>query len=309
MPFIKETFTLQTPQNAIVFLQKELHLTQKEAQKFIDKGRVEHNGVIFTQKAGILQGKVTISHFKPQDLGIKPIFETCDFACFDKPPKLLSHPKGRFYHLSLLDAIRFLYGKNANPINRLDSETSGILLVSKHKKSEVILKNMFEKKAIEKCYLAVVFGKVCLKNLAQKSGITITSPSTFLISLNIKEGKMGGDLGIRSHICKNGKVAQTMIKIISYCDSSDRTFLKIYPLTGRTHQIRVHLVAIGHRIVGESLYGISDNVARDFLDGKIKEAQRAEFFGANRLLLHSQSLRFSYENNDFFIVSKMDFTP
>lgn len=309
MPFIKETFYLKSPQNATMFLRKTLNLTQRDAQKFIDKGRVEQNGEIVRDKTRILCGEVHISHFKAQDLGIKPIFETHNFAVFDKPPKLLSHPKGRFFHLSLLDSIRFHCGNNANLINRLDSETSGILLVSKHKKSEIILKNLFENRVVEKRYLAVVFGKINAKYLMQKSGVKVLDSLHFIISLPIKEGKLGSDLGIRSLVCKNAKLSQSVVKIISYNDFANTTFLEICPLTGRTHQIRLHLAAIGHRIVGESLYGIDDSIARDFLDGKINEAKRAEFFGANRLLLHSQSLRFCYEDNDFFITSKMDFTP
>ena len=305
MPFVKEIFRLETPQNAISFLKNELKITQREAQRFIDKGRVEQNGVVFKNKAGILQGEVQVSHFKPQDLGIKPIFKTADFAMFDKPHRLLSHPKGRFYHLSLLDAIRFSCGDFANPINRLDSETSGILLVSRHKKSEVVLKNLFESRAVKKCYLAEVCGRINLEKLAENPSVSIKDSLNFTITAPIKEGKIGGDLGIRSFICKEGRFAQTAIKIISFSDFT--SLLEVYPLTGRTHQIRVHLAMIGHRIMGECLYGVDDSIARDFLDGKIDNEKRAEIAGASRLMLHSQSLRFRYENTDFFITSKMDF--
>lgn len=326
MPFVREKFILDSPKKATIFLQQTLQITQREAQKMIDKGRVENNGAIFKDKAGFLRGEVVLSHFKAERGELKPIFETPEFGAFDKPAKLLSHPKGRFSHSSLLDSIRFYFGKDANPINRLDSETSGILLVSKNKQSEIALKNLFMQKRVEKTYFAVVFGRINIEHLAQKFGENIIVDSNekfrhcegfaksdpriksdFIIDFALKEGQKGVDLGIRSQIDKNGKYSQTAIKILHYDSAQNITHLRIMPLTGRTHQIRAHLAHIGHRIVGESLYGVSDESARDFLDGKISNSDRERIFGANRLMLHAQSLHFCYNDNEFFIKSKMEF--
>ena len=256
----------------------------------------------------------------------------------------MSHPKGRFSHASLLDSIRFYLGANANPINRLDSETSGLILVSKNKKSEVVLKRRFEMREVEKTYIAVVFGRIDIDNLAQKFGdsslrnlrskskqstqnqtddyfASLVNPADchdflqksrndemdFIIDLPLKEGQKGTDLGIRSIIDKNGRFAQSAIKILHYDSARNITHLKVMPKTGRTHQIRAHLAHIGHRILGETLYGLEDKNARDFLDGKISSEVRTQIFGANRLMLHAQSLRFAYNDNEFLICSKMPF--
>lgn len=326
MPFVREKFILDSPKKATIFLQQTLQITQREAQKMIDKGRVENNGAIFKDKAGFLRGEVVLNYFKAERGELKPIFETPEFGAFDKPAKLLSHPKGRFSHSSLLDSIRFYFGKDANPINRLDSETSGILLVSKNKQSEIALKNLFMQKCVEKTYFAVVFGRISIEHLAQTFGENIivdsnakfrhcegfakSNPrikSDFIIDFALKEGQKGVDLGIRSQIDKNGKYSQTAIKILHYDSAQNITHLRIMPLTGRTHQIRAHLAHIGHKIVGESLYGVSDESARDFLDGKIGDSDRERIFGANRLMLHAQSLHFCYNDNEFFIKSKMEF--
>ncbi|MGX2982111.1 RluA family pseudouridine synthase [Helicobacter sp. 23-1045] len=292
-----------------------LKITHKEAQKMIDKGRIECNGAIFSQKAGFLSGEIIVNHFRAEATELKPIFETADFALFDKPAGLLTHPKGRFSHASLLDSIRFHLGANANPINRLDSETSGLVIVSKNKKSEVILKRYFEMREVEKTYLAVVFGRINIANLAQKFGKSIITTRKsnadshdFIIDLPLKDGQKGVDLGIRTCIDKNGRFAQSAIKILHYDSARNITHLKITPLTGRTHQIRAHLAHIGYRIVGEMLYGVEDKNARDFLDGKISGEARTQIFGANRLMLHAQSLRFCYQSNEFFIRSKMPFS-
>lgn len=342
MPFVRERFTLDSPKKATIFLQQTLKITHKEAQKMIDKGRVECNGATFSQKAGFLSGEVIVNYFRAEATKIKPIFETPDFAAFDKPAGLLSHPKGRFSHASLLDSIRFYLGANANPINRLDSETSGLILVSKNKKSEVVLKRRFEMREVEKTYLAVVFGRIDIDNLAQKfceSSLqdlrseskqstqnqmddyfaSLVNPADchdflqksrndemdFIIDLPLKEGQKGTDLGIRSIIDKNGRFAQSAIKILHYDSARNITHLKVMPKTGRTHQIRAHLAHIGHRILGETLYGVEDKNARDFLDGKISSEVRTQIFGANRLMLHAQSLRFAYNDNEFLICSKI----
>lgn len=344
MPFVRERFTLDLPKKATIFLQQTLKITHKEAQKMIDKGRVECNGATFSQKAGFLSGEVIVNYFRAEATELKPIFETLDFAVFDKPAGLLSHPKGRFSHASLLDSIRFYLGANANPINRLDSETSGLILVSKNKKSEVVLKRRFEMREVEKTYLAVVFGRIDIDNLAQKFGesslrnlrskskqstqnqmdgcfASLVNPADchdflqksrndemdFIIDLPLKEGQKGTDLGIRSIIDKNGRFAQSAIKILHYDSARNITHLKVMPKTGRTHQIRAHLAHIGHRILGETLYGVEDKNARDFLDGKISSEVRAQIFGANRLMLHAQSLRFAYNDNEFLICSKIPF--
>ena len=326
MPFIKESFQIHAPQRVIAFLRQILRISMKDAQRFVDKGRVEQNGEVVRDKTRVLQGEVSVSHFKAVDLGIAPIFENADFAAFDKSVGLLSHPKGRFWHFSLLDAVRFHFGSEANLINRLDYETSGLVLASKNKKSEAELKSLFENRAVEKTYLALVEGKV--------------DSADFVIDLPIKEGKMGSDLGIRSRVCEGGKPAQTAVKILHYDCRKNQTLLKVTPLTGRTHQIRVHLAHIGHKIVGDGLYGVNDAKAREFLAQKAhnldstnkkpchsersEESQNnnpslradsqnlhnpcydnviksAESSAKSRLMLHAQSLRFCYKNKDYFI--------
>ncbi len=292
MPFVKQQFYVAYPTKANLFLQNTLHLSVKNAQKMIDKGRVFMEGKAFLQKGGMLSGNIEIISFIPQDLGFGAMFKTNDFAIFDKPAKLLTHPKGRFYHLSLLDNIKFHFGNNANPAHRLDFETSGLVLVSLHKKSEIALKIAFEKRQITKYYKAYVRGKI----------------SDMTIDLPILEQDKHMDLGIRSIIAKEGKRAKTEIKSIAYDKHSDTTLILVRPITGRTHQIRLHLAHIGHSIIGECLYGIDDSIARDYLDGKLDDKKRTRIFGADRLLLHAYRLEFNYNDTKFHITSKMDFS-
>lgn len=289
MPFIKQKFHIKTPIKAMKFLQNELHLSQQQAQKIIDKKRLFMEGNIIASKTSRIAGEIEILSFEARDLGIKPIFTTRDWAIFDKPAGLLSHPKGQFYHESLLDCVKFIFGKNANIINRLDAQTSGLILASRNKQSEIKLKMAFQHLEIQKCYLALVHGKI-------ESG---------MIDLALKSQSKNQNLGIRQIIDESGKNAQTKIEFIAYFKHKNISLIKAYPLTGRTHQIRAHLAHIGHRIVGECLYGIDDNLASDFLDGNIRNYKQA--FGAKRLMLHSSEIKFSYDLARFHIVSKATF--
>lgn len=291
MPFIKENFYLKDKIKAIRFLQDRLGVSLKEAQKIIDKGRISLNNKVFLDKSGYLLGEVNLSYFKPLDLNLKPIFQTSDFAIFDKPADLLTHPKGRFHHISLLDSARYMLGKEANPINRLDKETSGILLVSKNKQSEIKLKELFAAREVKKSYLAYVEGRL----------------KSCTIDLAIRLQDRSKDLGIRSIISKHGKEAITKIELISYDSIKNISLIRAIPLTGRTHQIRLHLSHIGHRILGDSLYGVNDALARAYLDKEIKESERVKLFGASRLMLHAKSLEFCFLNVRYNIHSKMPF--
>ena len=291
MPFIEKEFYIKDKIKLITFLQKRLNYTQKQAQKCVDKGRVTFENRIFLDKSAFVCGKIKISIFEKQDIGIKPIFWTKDFAIFDKPAKILIHPKGRFYHHSLLDSIRFYLGNNANPVNRLDSETSGILLVANNKLSEKILKKIFEEKRVKKEYLAFVYGKI----------------DNCTINLKIKEQDKNKDLGIRLIISNEGRESITKIELISYDKNKNISFIKALPITGRTHQIRLHLSHIGHRILGECLYGVDDCYARDYLDSRLNDEDRVKLFGAKRLALHSQRLDFTYNDVRYVLSSKVDF--
>jgi 23S rRNA pseudouridine1911/1915/1917 synthase len=97
---------------------------------------------------------------------------------------------------------------------------------------------------------------------------------------------------------KNSKTIITPIKTIG-----DNTLVIAKPLTGRQHQIRVHLYSVGHRIVGDPLYGVESEIADKYLKGELDEKERIKFTGANRLMLHSNRINFSYNNRNYDIYS------
>ncbi|WP_120839341.1 RluA family pseudouridine synthase [Helicobacter pylori] len=283
MPFVEEEFEILKPTKALFFVCDVLKCSLKEAQRHLDKQRLKHNQQAVC-KSQMIQGVVSLIHFKPNEKIQALVFETKDFGVFDKPAQVYTHPKGYFYHESLLDCIQSHLGKNAHPAHRLDYETSGLVLAGKTLQSVKDLKALFMQKKVKKTYLALAHG------LVEKS-MKIDKP--ILTPQNIQK-----DLRIRSKISPLGKPSITLVEPLSYNPFLDISLLKITPLTGRTHQIRLHLSSMGHRIVGEGLYGVADEEAREYL--QLKRENHAPL-----LMLHAFRLGFEFKKAFYEITSPM----
>ena len=287
MGFVKEKFFIEN-EKLLDFLVRTFNIDEKEAKKMVNRGRVGLQGERLKHYNKIYNGVLEIIYFKPSPLGLKPVFEIEDFAIFDKPSGVAIHPKGLTHSQTLLDDVRFLYGKDANLAHRLDKETSGLVIASKNKWSEKILKSMFEEKQIQKYYLALVEGKITHQ-------LTINKPILTNKDMNIK---------MKVLIDKEGKTSKTIITPVKII--GDKTLVIAKPLTGRQHQIRVHLFSVGHRIVGDPLYGVDEKIADKYLKGELSKSDRLKFTGANRLMLHSYRVKFSYNNRNYDIFSKKE---
>jgi 23S rRNA pseudouridine1911/1915/1917 synthase len=192
----------------------------------------------------------------------------------------------------MLDEIRFGGGVNANPVHRIDMETSGLILSSCHKRSENYLKVAFEEKRVHKSYLAWVNGKV-------EGDFTVDKPL-----------KVNNDYLRTKHkveISDDGKISKTRFELLEYDEKLDISLLRCIPFTGRTHQIRVHLFDAGHPIIGDPLYGTSFEDAHDYLEEVMSVERRVSSSRASRLMLHAQTLSFEYKDKTFNLESQMDF--
>nr|WP_281497685.1 RluA family pseudouridine synthase [Helicobacter pylori] len=265
------------------FVRDVLKCSLKEAQRHLDKQRLKQNQQV-VRKSQMIQGVVSLIHFKPNEKTQALVFETKDFGVFDKPPQVYTHPKGYFYHESLLDCIQSHFGKNAHPAHRLDYETSGLVLAGKTLQSAKDLKALFMQKKVKKTYLVLAHGLVDKNTIIDKP---ILTPQ------NIQK-----DLRIKSKISPLGKPSTTLVEPLSYNPFLDISLLKITPLTGRTHQIRLHLSSVNHRIVGEGLYGVIDENAREYL--QLKRENNAPL-----LMLHATSLEFEFKGAIYEITSPM----
>ena len=240
-------------------------LSRTYAQKLIDDGCVTVNGrkEKASYKPEIGEGiEVTIAPLPPSDLSpeaipVKILYEDDDLLVIDKPPGLTVHPAPGHPSHTLVNAVLSHLSNLPNVsdttrpgiVHRLDKDTSGVMLVAKNNAALTNLSNQFKSRSVKKMYLTLVKG-----HLTPERGII--------------EAPIGRDSGDRKKMAitgeSRGRQARTNYRVIKYLDKC--SLLEITPETGRTHQIRVHLAAIGYPVVGDKTYGItSAHLNRQFL--------------------------------------------
>ena len=293
MPFVMKKMFAPIKQKAFLYLIKELNYTQKEAQRLIAKGRLFVNGIAMTKTSAEIEGEFEFIYFEPITKGLVPTAVYDEFVVFDKPSGVLIHPQNRKTPYSLIDELKYQFGKDANIAHRIDQETSGLVLCARNKESERDIKMMFEQREMKKTYLALVHGKIEKK-------ITITAPL-----LRKQDESAIVRMVVKVH--KDGKASKTTIKPLKYFKDEDMTLIKCFPYTGRQHQIRVHMFHVKHPIVGDPIYGQSEINIINFLDKKLDSKKRIELSGSSRLLLHASELEFKLYNTIYNIKSKVNF--
>ncbi|HRY76680.1 MAG TPA: RluA family pseudouridine synthase [Candidatus Paceibacterota bacterium] len=184
---------------------------------------------------------------------INIVFENSDFLAINKPAGLLVHQIPNGSGLTLVDWLKEKYpfiatvGEDKSRpgiVHRLDRETSGIMIIAKNNETFFYLKNLFQEKKINKGYLALVAGV-----FENKSG-TIDAPIGRIVSSTKRS-----TLAKKMKDLKEARTDYEVLKNFSGEAGSGFALLEVYPRTGRTNQIRVHLASIHHPIVGDALYG------------------------------------------------------
>ena len=182
---------------------------------------------------------------EPQNIPIEVLWENSDIAVINKPSGMLTHPTTTETSNTLVNALLYKYKDNLSDINgefrrgivhRLDRNTSGLLLIAKNNFAHDYLATLIKKREITKKYLTIV------KGIIEEDEFIINKP----IGRNVNQPH-------KMCVCADGKESITKVKVLERL--KDATLLEIQLITGRTHQIRVHMSCIGHPVYNDTLYG------------------------------------------------------
>ena len=211
---------------------------------------------------------------EPQNIPLEIVYEDENMLVVNKPSGMLTHPTTIERENTLVNALLFKYGENLSNINgefrrgilhRLDRNTSGLLMIAKNNKAHEFLANQIKEHTITKKYRAVV------KGVVEKDEFEIDSP----IGRNPNQPH-------KMAVREDGKPSKTIVKILERF--KDATYLELTLVTGRTHQIRVHMKSINHPVYNDTLYGAGQ--------GKVKTEEQ---------VLQSYYLRFTKPFGDEII--------
>lgn len=176
------------------------------------------------------------------DIGDRLLYRDALLLVIDKPAGLPVHPgpKGGETLTDHLDALRFGLPRRPEAVHRLDRDTSGCLALGRHAKALARLNRLFATAAAEKVYWALVEG----------------GPEAEALTIDLPLARRSDDP--RSWWMKAdpaGEPALTQVRVLGRTPDGARSFLELRPVTGRTHQLRVHCAATGFPIVGDAIYG------------------------------------------------------
>lgn len=242
-------------------LQSELKISSRLLFKLIKMHRILLNNEPCDTRNYAFSGDILTIDFNyeednsnivPTKLNLNIVFEDDWILVVNKPAGIAIHPSVLHYSDSLCNGIRFYFDKiglkkKIRPVNRLDLNTSGLVVFAKCEYIQECLINQMKNNQFKKEYLAV-----CNGIFENKSG-----------TINLPIARKDNSI-IERCISENGQVAITHYKVLKEFDYY--SLVKCYLETGRTHQIRVHMSAIGHSLLGDSLYGsVSDLIDRQAL--------------------------------------------
>ncbi|MDR1731847.1 MAG: RluA family pseudouridine synthase [Synergistaceae bacterium] len=270
-----------------VFLSRTLGITRSFAQKLLKEGRVRSSRPAAEAPEGskgklkpsrlltspetfvVLMPPPELLEIEPENVPFDVIHEDQWLLVVNKPAGLVVHPAPGHRRGTLVHGLLWRYAdlgpfnnvRRPGIVHRLDATTSGLMLIAREQKTMELLQTDFRTRSIEKKYLALAHG-----NFDRKSGIL--------------EGPIGRhpQNRLKMAVIEGGRPSATEYRVL--WNASGYALVLCDLLTGRTHQIRVHMAAAGHPLVGDSLYGG-------------KEILRTPS-GAERVFLHSWRLAFTH---------------
>jgi 23S rRNA pseudouridine1911/1915/1917 synthase len=236
--------------------EKDPELPRVRVRALIEGGQITLNGRQVKPSHLVKTGdriEVTIpppppSDIIPEAIPLRIIYEDNDLAVIDKPAGLTTHPAPGHLGGTLLNAIVSLYpelseaeGDRPGIVHRLDKDTSGLMVIARSRRAQAALSDQFKRREVTKVYLVLVKGRV--------------EPTAGII-----DAAIGRHPGTRNKmaVTESGREARSQYLVAKYF--KHYTLLEVRIFTGRTHQIRVHLSAIGYPVVGDETYGVRSEI-------------------------------------------------
>jgi 23S rRNA pseudouridine1911/1915/1917 synthase len=261
-------------------------LSRSQIQRLVSQGNISVDGVISSKSSTLLNGSETVVICVPppaptallaEDIPLDIVYEDNDLLVVDKPSGMVVHPSSGHRTGTLVNAVLAHdpqmagIGGEQRPgiVHRLDKDTSGIIVVAKNDRAHRFLQAQFKERTVEKSYLGLVHGMPPSSNGRVETAIG-------------RDKKFRKRMAIYHEKSSKTRFAVTRYSTVEKFD--EWTLLEIKPITGRTHQIRVHMSYLGCPIVGDLLYGNRRLVS--------------DLHGLRRQFLHAASLKIAIPKGD-----------
>ena len=227
-----------------IFLAEMMGSSRSAAQKLAKEGLVEISGEVVAPKQIVTLGEVVsvFKHDPKESPEIPVLFENEDVLVIDKPSGVTVHPAAGEKSRTVVE----LFDKPLFVVHRLDKGTSGVMILAKNESTAEFLKKQFADRKVQKEYLALVVG-----DITDDQGV---------IELDLTRSE-----NTRGNIVPTAEGRKAVTEFTVRERYSAYTLISAFPKTGRTHQIRTHLAAIGHPVYGDVRYGSDRGKARIFL--------------------------------------------
>jgi len=230
-------------------------------------------------------------HIEPEKMELAILFEDEDIIVLNKPPFMLVHPTKNHERGTLANGLMYHFketgeGEVVRFISRLDRDTSGLILIAKNSFSHMKLAKAMENNHIDKHYLGIIGGW-----MIPREG-----------TINLPIGKQQ-ESDIRRCVIESGQVSITHYVTLRSFDYG--SLLEFELITGRTHQIRVHLSALGQSLIGDELYG-TDASAQSF---ELGSSEHLKVYCMQRQALHASRLQFPHPRTEEVLVFTATLPP